>query len=222
MACFPPTHFVEPGPKIPVNYKNKEKDLVCKQLICESICALNDIETENGTISAPTSGAGIAKGFYVILDGDFDHAGDSTPTDVKPYQVGDPMDAASLTQCHNDGNELNLTTGIWTCPATGLYDISYYFRVINTNGTAGLIYGILVVMTGSYGEDSRIMPVSVEMDEVSTVANSQLNGISSSGALQAIRMEAGGTVKLRFAVSGGDEAHLNQADGYFSIMPRLR
>jgi len=218
MACFPPAKFVEDGPKIPVYFKNKEKDLVCKQLICESICALNDIETEDGTITAPESGAGIAKGFHVLFSDSIDHPGDNNPVDIKPYTIGGTGNFFSAEMCHNEGSELNLTTGVWTCPATGLYDINGYFEVNNTNATSGLAASIFVRIVTSLGNnnDYRLQNYL----ELSTVG-AQLNGISIGGYIQAIKLVQGWTVILRFNAVNDDEVVLG-GRCHFSIMPRTR
>jgi hypothetical protein len=54
MACFPPNKWVDDGPKRPVYYKNKDKDLVCMKLICNEICTAGDVDvggevTDGGT-----------------------------------------------------------------------------------------------------------------------------------------------------------------------------
>lgn len=111
---------------------------------------------------------------------------------------GQVVTVAPLTELEDTTNSLDATTGIWTCPTSGLYQVSWAYRGENTSGGNGA-GGLNIVINGTqkypgaglYGTTTGVMEVS---------------------GSKAFRFTAGDTVKFVYTGSG-TTSKLCGADG---------
>lgn len=64
-----------------------------------------------------------------------------------------PIDGQTqlMTQIYDDDNAYDPTTGIWTCPATGRYDMNFYIHLSNegTGFTSGMVIAGIIATSGT-------------------------------------------------------------------------
>lgn len=94
------------------------------------------------------------------------------------------------TSIYDNYSAYNVSTGVWTCPSTGYYDMSFALRLTSSNGTVGWAETKGVVVAGLVLNSTEILASNVFSTET-TCKFVDLNG-----AMTGVYLTAGNTVKL--------------------------
>ena len=140
--------------------------------ICDIYTALNSssVEVVAGTgIDVTTTTVGLTTTYTVSVLGAM--AAQSPPLNQAPY--ASPTGTTNLydgetqimTQIYDDDNTYDPATGLWTCPADGRYNLSFYIHMSNntTGFTSGMVIAGIVSEpgTGYYAINTMTVGISV-------------------------------------------------------------
>lgn len=94
------------------------------------------------------------------------------------------------TSLYDDYSAYNVSTGIWTCPSTGYYDMSFAVRLSSTNETLGWASDKGVVIAGLVLNGTEVMASNCFSP------NTSAKYADLSGGITGAYLTAGNTVKL--------------------------
>lgn len=112
---------------------------------------------------------------------------------------------------YDDYSAYNFSTGTWTCPSTGYYDMSFAVRLTSSDGTLGWGSTKGVVVSGLVRNNTEVMASNTFSP------NTSAKFIDLSGGITGVYLTAGDTVKLMKTNTIQDYVNISSDYAAFSI-----